>query len=193
MMEIVFATNNENKIREIAQLLGDRFIVKTLKQIGCEEELEETQTTLQGNSHQKASYVAENYGVSCFADDTGLEIEALDGEPGVYSARYAGAKRSSEDNMDKVLTKLDGNSNRKAQFRTSICLVLNNQTHYFEGICSGEITTSRAGREGFGYDPIFRPTGKDETFAEMSKEDKNAISHRGIAVRKMVEWLKKNA
>lgn len=192
MKTIVFATNNENKVKEISGLLGDLYEVKTLAQIGCLEELEETRDTLEGNARQKAEYVAIKYKVDCFADDTGLEIAALNGEPGVYSARYAGSQRSSEDNMAKVLSGLADKQNRDAQFRTAICLVRNNESHLFEGIAHGTITADKSGQEGFGYDPIFQPKGFDRSFAEMTKSEKNEISHRGIAVRKMVDWLKEH-
>jgi XTP/dITP diphosphohydrolase len=190
MRRIVFATNNENKVKEIAQLLGTKFEILSLAEIGCNEELEETSSTLDGNARQKAEYVAAKYKVDCFADDTGLEIEALNNEPGVYSARYAGPQRDSEDNMAKVLDHLKDEKNRNAQFRTAICLVLNNESYVFEGIAGGTIRKEKSGVEGFGYDPIFQPDGYDRTFAEMEKAEKNAISHRGIAVGKMVDWLK---
>ncbi|MCB0762974.1 MAG: RdgB/HAM1 family non-canonical purine NTP pyrophosphatase [Flavobacteriales bacterium] len=188
-MELVFATNNEHKAREVGQILGGKFIIRTLKDIGCNEELEESRETLEGNAAQKAEYVAEKYGVNVFADDTGLEIPSLGGQPGVLSARFAGPGRDSEDNMDKVLELLKGQNDRSAQFRTSICLVVDGKSHFFDGICAGAITSSRAGLEGFGYDPIFQPEGHELTFAEMSKEEKNAISHRGRAIRAMSDWL----
>ncbi len=190
MRRIVFATNNENKVKEIAQLLEKKYEILSLAEIGCHEELEETSSTLEGNARQKAEYVATHYKVDCFADDTGLEIEALNNEPGVYSARYAGPQRDSEDNMAKVLANLKNTENRHAQFRTAICLVLNNESYVFEGIAKGTIRKKKSGAEGFGYDPIFQPDGYDRTFAEMDKGEKNEISHRGKAVRKMVDWLK---
>ena len=188
-MKICFATNNLNKLKEVQKAIGDKFEIVGLKAIGCTEELPETQTTLEGNSIQKAQFVSEKYGVNCFADDTGLEIEALNGEPGVYSARYAGESCSSEDNMEKVLANLKGVSNRKAQFKTVITLILNGQQNQFVGSAEGSIREEKSGTEGFGYDPVFEPSGYDITFSEMSMEKKNAISHRGKAVRMLAEFL----
>ena len=191
-MKICFATNNKNKLKEIKQALGSSHEILSLNDINCLEELPETQETIEGNSFQKAQYVFDNYGVACFADDTGLEINALNGEPGVYSARYAGPDCKAEDNMTKVLSKLSGISNRQARFKTVITFIDDNgnQTQ-FEGIANGEITTSRSGADGFGYDPIFKPEGYDVTFAEISMEEKNQISHRGKAVMKLLDLLKK--
>ncbi|MFT5820426.1 MAG: XTP/dITP diphosphohydrolase [Crocinitomix sp.] len=188
-MELIFATQNQHKASEIQELLPDLIHVKTLNDIGCDEDIPETAQTLEGNATLKSKYVVENYQVNCFADDTGLEITALNGEPGVFSARYAGAQKDSNDNMDLVLKKLQGVSDRSAQFRTVISLIINGEEKQFEGIAKGEITLEKSGRSGFGYDPIFRPTGYEITFSEMSMEEKNAISHRGIAVRKLVDYL----
>ncbi len=191
-MELVFATNNKHKLEELQAILGNEIKLLSLKDIGCTEEIPEEQPTLEGNARQKSMYVFEKYGYPCFADDTGLEIEALNGEPGVYSARYAGEEKSSEANMDKVLKKLAGNSNRKARFRTVISLIINGDENQFEGIVEGEIIEKREGNSGFGYDPIFRPAGFETTFAEMSIADKNKISHRGRAVKKLVDYLRTN-
>ena len=188
-MDICFATNNAHKVREINQLLGERFRVLSLADIGCQEELPENQTTLEGNSEEKASYVYQHYRVNCFADDTGLEVDALQGEPGVYSARYAGPQRSSEDNMRRLLRELADQPNRTAQFRTVITLWLDGQMHQFEGMVSGSIARERSGSEGFGYDPIFIPEGFTRSFADMTAEEKNQISHRGRAVRRLVQFL----
>lgn len=188
-MKICFATNNQNKLKEVQKAIGDKFEIVGLKSIGCTEELPETQTTLEGNSIQKAQFVSEKYGVNCFADDTGLEIKALNGEPGVYSARYAGENCSSEDNMTKVLTNLKGESNRKAQFKTVITLILNGEQNQFVGSAEGNIREEKSGEEGFGYDPIFEPSGYDITFSEMTMEKKNEISHRGKAVRMLSDFL----
>jgi XTP/dITP diphosphohydrolase len=188
-MKLCFATNNKGKLIEIQNLLNDKYQIVSLQDIGCTEELEETRPTLEGNSLQKAEYVFNKYKVNCFADDTGLEVEALNGAPGVISARYAGLQCSPEDNMNLLLSNLDGVTNRKARFRTIITLIMDGHIHYFEGTAEGEILTSRSGKEGFGYDPIFRPAGFDRSFAEMSVEEKNQISHRAKAVKKMVEFL----
>jgi XTP/dITP diphosphohydrolase len=190
MKKICFATNNKNKIAEVSQMLKGKYELVSLEDIGCTEELPEEQDTMEGNSRQKAQYVWQNYNISCFADDSGLEVEALDNTPGVYSARYAGPQRSDSDNIELVLQNLKGKSNRNARFRTSITLILNGQEHQFEGTVNGSITQDWKGNKGFGYDPIFLPTGHSKTFAEMSSEEKNAISHRGVAVRKLVDFLK---
>lgn len=189
MQSICFATNNQNKLNEIQSILENRFVVKSLKEIGCEVELPETQATLEGNSKQKAQYVLENFGIDCFADDTGLEVAALNGEPGVYSARYAGAQRNNIDNMNLLMAKLVGSNNRKARFRTVITYSTKEGDIQFEGIVNGEITEVPKGDLGFGYDPIFIPEGHTKTFAEMNKEEKNLISHRGIAVNKLIDYL----
>ncbi|ANQ50736.1 non-canonical purine NTP diphosphatase [Flammeovirga sp. MY04] len=190
MDKICFATNNPNKLKEIQRQLEGQYQVVSLKEIGCEEELPETQETLEGNSAQKAQYVWDNYKVSCFADDTGLEINALDGAPGVYSARYAGPQRDSDDNMDLVLKNLEDKADRSARFRTVITLVWNGEVKQVDGIAEGEIITKRTGDDGFGYDPIFRPNGYDKTFAQISADEKNKISHRGKAVEKLITLLK---
>ncbi len=190
-MKLVFATNNPHKLHEIQNILGNDFEIISLKDIGCHEEIPEEQPTLEGNASQKAFYVYNNYGYNCFADDTGLEIEALNNEPGVYSARYAGEGKNSEDNMNKVLHKLAKIKNRKARFRTVISLVVNGKETQFEGVVNGRILNEKRGQGGFGYDPAFQPDGYNETFAEMGMEEKNRISHRGKAVKKLVEYLTK--
>lgn len=190
-MELVFASNNQNKIREIQLLLPSTIKIVSLSDIGCLEEIPETSNTIEGNAIQKASYVTKKYGYSCFADDTGLEVESLANEPGVYSARYAGPQRNAEDNIQKLLYKLENQTNRKAQFKTVICLYLNGEQFLFKGIVKGEITTQKKGEEGFGYDPIFKPLGYQETFAQMPIEQKSKISHRGLAVEKLIDFLKK--
>lgn len=186
---LVFATQNDNKANEIQFLLPEHIIVKTLKDINCDEDIPENQPDLKGNALDKAKYVVEHFNTSCFADDTGLEIEALNGEPGVYSARYAGPEKDSEKNMDLVLEKLKDEPNRKAQFRTVIALILDGKTHFFEGIVKGVIRKERAGGDGFGYDPIFEPENCGRTFAEMSMKEKNTMSHRGRAIEKMVAFF----
>ncbi|RIH65596.1 non-canonical purine NTP diphosphatase [Mariniphaga sediminis] len=188
-MELVFATNNKHKLEELQAILGDHFKLLSLDDIGCLEEIPEEQPTLEGNASQKAFHVYQKYGYSCFADDTGLEIEALNGEPGVFSARYAGEDKNPEANMAKVLHKLTKIKNRKARFRTVISLIINGDEKQFEGIVDGEILEKKQGRAGFGYDPIFKPVGYDLSFAEMDMEEKNRISHRGRAVEKLVKYL----
>ncbi len=190
-MKIVFASNNPNKIVEIQSMLPNNIEILSLESIGCFEEIPETSSTIEGNAIQKANYVSEKYGYNCFADDTGLEVDALNNEPGVFSARYAGLQRNSNDNMDKLLTNLSDNPNRKARFKTIICLNINNEQYLFEGIVNGQITTEKIGTGGFGYDPIFQPSGYTETFAELSLETKNIISHRGIATKKLLDFLNK--
>lgn len=190
MMELVFATNNEHKVKEIQSILGDEFSLLSLKDIGCNEDIPEEQETLEGNASQKAFYVYNKFGYNCFADDTGLEIDALGGEPGVYSARYAGEEKNSEANMQKVLNKLSKINNRKARFRTVISFVINGNEILFEGIVNGEILNEKRGGAGFGYDPVFKPEGRNQSFAEMELSEKNKISHRGRAVQKLVEYLK---
>lgn len=193
-MKIVFATNNKNKLAEIREMLGDKIEVMSLADINCHEDIPETSDTLEGNALQKAHYVYDKYGMSCFADDTGLEVDALGGEPGVYSARYAGGEgHDSEANMAKLIDKLGDNDNRKARFRTVIALITGNgedDVKLFEGVAEGDIIREKRGGEGFGYDPIFRPEGYDKTFAELGHEIKNKISHRAKAVQKLVEYLK---
>lgn len=186
---LVFATQNDNKAKEIQSLFPEHIVVKTLKDIGCDKDIPENQPDLKGNALDKAKYVVEHYNTNCFADDTGLEIEALNGEPGVFSARYAGPEKDSEKNMDLVLEKLKNQSNRKAQFRTVIALILDGETYFFEGIVKGEIRKERVGEDGFGYDPIFEPENCGRTFAEMTMEEKNRMSHRGRALEKMVDYF----
>jgi len=186
---IVFATGNPHKIREVNELLVGLLEVKGLADIGCPLDLPETSPTIPENALQKARYVFENYGVNCFSEDTGLEIAALGGEPGVLSARYAGEGKNAEDNMKLVLRNMTGESNRKARFYTVIALILDGQEHLFEGIAEGTIRHEKSGTDGFGYDPIFQPDGFGATFAELTKAEKNAISHRGKAVRKLVDFL----
>ena len=188
-MKLVFATNNSNKLSEIRSLIPTGIEILSLKDINCNEQLPETNPTLQENALQKAQYVNIHYGFNCFADDTGLEIDVLGGTPGVYSARYAGEDCKAEDNMRKVLEKLKGESDRIAKFRTVIALIINREATLFEGECKGKITKTKCGVEGFGYDPIFTPDGFDITFAEMNKVEKGAISHRGKAVEKLVSFL----
>lgn len=189
MRKLVFATNNDNKLKEVREMLGDKFELLSLTDIGCHDEIEETAKTLEGNALIKARYVKDRFGYDVFADDTGLEVDALNGAPGVYSARYAGEGKKSEDNIDKLLKELSGKEDRSARFRTAVSLILGDDEHIFEGIVNGVITTERSGSEGFGYDPVFRPEGYEVTFAEMSGADKNSISHRGRAIRKLVAFL----
>jgi XTP/dITP diphosphohydrolase len=188
-MKLVFATQNENKAQEIQSLLPEYFKIITLKDIRCFDEITETAETLEGNSLLKASFISETYNLNCFADDTGLEIEALDNRPGVYSARYAGPEKSSAENINKVLLELEGKTARNAQFRTIITLILNKSTFTFEGIVRGEIISEKRGENGFGYDPIFVPEGEIRTFAEMSLDEKNKHSHRARAFQKMIDFL----
>lgn len=188
-MKLVFATSNQNKANEIARMLPDTFEILTLNDIDLTEEIPETEPTLEGNAHLKAKYVAERCNIPCFADDTGLEIEALENRPGVRSARYAGEHRSDQDNMNLVLKELQDKNNRKARFRTVIALHLPDQTEEFEGIVEGEILYQQQGDQGFGYDPIFAPEGSYRSFAEMSMDEKNAISHRARAVHKLIAFL----
>lgn len=192
-MEICFATNNVKKLEEIRHLLEPAFRIKSLADIGCNEELPETGNTLEANSLQKARYVWDNYGIACFADDTGLEVETLGGEPGVYSARYAGPERDNEANMKLVLQKLEGEKNRKARFRTLITWIGREGYRQFEGVVEGEILSAKAGEKGFGYDPLFQPLGEERSFAQMSMEEKNNISHRGRALKKFVDFLRGTA
>lgn len=189
MQTLVFATNNAHKLQEVRQMLGDRFDIKSLADIGCDVDIPETADTLQGNALQKACFVKKRFGLDCFADDTGLECVALDGAPGIYSARYAGENHDSEANMRKLLDNLKEKKDRRAQFRTVIALLYHGEEHFFEGIVRGRIIDERKGTEGFGYDPIFIPEGYDTTFAEMTAEEKNSISHRGRAVARLVDFL----
>ena len=188
-MKLVFATNNLHKLKEVQEMLSDSIEVLSLKDIGCFEDVEETESTLEGNAKLKADYITEKYGFDCFADDTGLEVEALDGKPGVYSARYAGEHGNAEKNMEKLLIELQNKSSRKAKFRTIIALNLRNKQYLFEGICDGEILNEKTGVKGFGYDPIFKPSNASCSFAEMNSEEKNIISHRGIAIQELVQFL----
>lgn len=188
--KLVFATNNRHKLEEVSHILKDKIEILSLKDINCNVDIPETANTLEGNAYLKSQYIHENYGFNCFADDTGLEIEALNNEPGVYSARYAGADKSSEANMIKVLQKLENIENRKAQFRTAISLIINNQSYLFEGIIKGHIISEKRGSSGFGYDPIFVPEGYDQTFAELGTDIKNKISHRALAINKLCDFLK---
>lgn len=189
MGPLCFATNNLHKIEEVKVALGDGLRILTLEEAGIREELPETQDTLEGNARQKALYVFDHFGLPCFADDTGLEVDALGGAPGVYSARYAGPQRRSADNIDLLLENLRGKTSRAAQFRTVIHLVLPDGQWKFEGIVRGTIREDGKGTGGFGYDPVFVPEGFEQTLAEMSLEEKNLISHRGIAIRKLAEFL----
>ncbi len=188
-MKIVFATNNKNKLTELQQILGNEFELLSLSDINCFEEIPETSPTIEENSMEKADYVYNKFKVDCFADDTGLEIEALDGRPGVYSARYAGDEKNMEKNIEKILSELENKDNRNARFKTVVSLILNGEKHQFEGIINGKIIKNKKGKSGFGYDPVFIPNGYDITFAEMNADLKNKISHRGIAVQKLVKFL----
>lgn len=187
--KFVFATNNAHKLEEVSYILGEKVELLGLKDIGCHEDIPETADTLEGNALLKARFIAEKYHVDCFADDTGLEVEALGGAPGVYSARYAGNGHDSEANMRKLLKDMEGMENRKARFRTVFALIVDGKEHLFEGIVKGEIITNRKGTSGFGYDPIFVPEGYTQTFAEMGNELKNKISHRAVATEKLCKFL----
>jgi XTP/dITP diphosphohydrolase len=190
-MTLCFATNNSHKLSEVRHIVGPDHTIVSLDEINCFEELPETRDTLEGNSLQKAEYVFEKFNIACFADDTGLEVEALNGEPGVYSARFAGDHKNSEDNMSLLLEKMSGQLNRKARFRTIITLLFpNKEPVFFEGIINGQIITEKRGATGFGYDPLFIPEGFETTFAEMTLEQKNTLSHRAIAVNKLGAYLK---
>lgn len=189
--KLVVATNNAHKLEEIAAILGNEMELLSLKDIQCNVDIPETANTLEGNARQKAMYIYENYGMDCFADDTGLEVEALDGAPGVFSARYAGDGHDSEANMQKLLAELDGKENRKAQFRTAICLIMHGKEYLFEGIVKGIIIKEKRGNTGFGYDPIFVPEGHSLTFAELGNDIKNTISHRARALEKLCQFLQK--
>ncbi|GAB3228038.1 non-canonical purine NTP diphosphatase [Algoriphagus aestuariicola] len=189
-MKICFATNNLKKIEEVKAALGPEFEIVSLQEIGCYEELPETGDTLEHNAFQKARYVKDHYGIDCFADDTGLEVAALDGAPGVYSGRFAGEPRSDERNIALLLQKMEGKTERSARFRTVIALIWQGKEFSFEGIAEGEILPTELGKGGFGYDPVFRPSGFDKTFAELSLEEKNQISHRGQAVRALIAFLR---
>lgn len=194
---LIMATNNEHKLKEVRQILDYKdILIKGLEEVGCYDDIPETADTLEGNALLKARYMYSHYGVDCFADDTGLEVEALDGQPGVFTARFGqmngyGNSHDADANMQCLLDKLQGKENRKARFRTVIALVCEGKEYIFEGIVEGDILTEKSGQEGFGYDPIFSPEGKGISFAEMSAEEKNQISHRGRAVEKLIAWLKK--
>ncbi|MCR4995490.1 MAG: non-canonical purine NTP diphosphatase [Bacteroidales bacterium] len=194
-MKLVFATNNSHKLTEVRQILGEGFTVVGLADIGCHEDIPETAETLEGNALQKARYVKAHYGLDCFADDTGLEVAALNGAPGVHTARYAelfgeGTTHDSDANMNLLLHHLEKITDRSARFRTAIALIYQGEEHLFEGICEGSILRERHGHEGFGYDPVFQPAGFDRCFAEMTADEKNSISHRGRATQKLVDFLK---
>jgi XTP/dITP diphosphohydrolase len=193
MDKLVFATNNQHKVDEIRLVLGDSFDIVTLKEAGIDIDIPEPHDTLEANATEKSTTIHRLTGGSCFSEDTGLEVEALGGEPGVKSARYAGEDRSFEANIDKLLQKLEGQANRRARFRTVVSLILDGQEYLFEGVCEGHIATERSGSGGFGYDPVFVPTGGQSTFAEMSMEAKNQYSHRRKAVDKLVFFLKQRA
>ncbi|MDB2622267.1 non-canonical purine NTP diphosphatase [Flavobacteriales bacterium] len=188
-MKIVFATNNPNKLKEIKALVPKHIEIVSLSEIGCNEDIPETGETLEANAFQKVNYVKEHFGYDCFADDSGLEINALNGNPGVYSARYAGPERNADANMAKIITELKGCDNRKAQFRTAIALVLNGEEQLFEGKVQGEISLTKLGEKGFGYDPIFVPENETRSFAQMTMQEKGEISHRGKAVRRLIDYL----
>jgi len=190
-MKLVFASNNKNKIQEIQALVPNTIQIVSLDDIGCTEDIPETANTIEGNAILKANYVTEKYGYDCFADDTGLEVDALNGAPGVYSARYAGEQKDANDNMDKLLTQLKNESNRKANFKTVIALNLNGKQNLFTGIINGKIIEEKIGTNGFGYDPIFVADGYEKTFAELTMEEKSTISHRGIAVKELILFLQK--
>jgi XTP/dITP diphosphohydrolase len=189
-LKLVFASNNSNKIKEIQQLVPDTIQIVSLQDIGCFEDIPETADTIEGNAILKANYVTEKYGLNCFADDSGLEVEILNGEPGVHSARYAGETKNDEANMDQLLLNLKDKENRKANFKTVICLNLNGTQHLFTGIINGKIIEEKIGNNGFGYDPVFIADGYTKTFAELTMEEKSSISHRGIAVKQLVEFLR---
>lgn len=189
-MQLVFASNNKNKILELQSMLPETITILSLESIGCFEDIPETAATIEGNAIVKANYVTEKFGYDCFADDTGLEVDTLNGDPGVFSARYAGEQRDPDDNMNKLLDALIDKNNRAAQFKTVIALNLNGKQHLFTGIAKGEITLEKIGNQGFGYDPIFQPEGFPETFAQLSLEIKNKISHRGKATQQLIHFLK---
>ncbi len=190
MITLVFATNNAHKAKEVEQILGSGYSIKTLKDVGCLEDIEETQDTILGNAILKANYLKDKYGFDCFSEDTGLEVDALDGAPGVHTARYAGEQRSAVDNISLLLSNLKNAEHRTARFRTVIAIQMNDQLTTLEGVCEGSIATECRGEGGFGYDPVFIPKGYEQTFAEISDDVKNKISHRGIATLKLMEFLK---
>jgi XTP/dITP diphosphohydrolase len=193
MIQIVFATNNKNKLKEVQAQLPDEIKLISLKDIGCYEDIPETQKTIEGNAIQKANYIKMKYNKDCFADDTGLEVMALNGAPGVHSARYAGPEKNSKKNIEKLLSSLEKTANRSAQFKTVIALHYKGELIQFEGICEGKITRTAKGSGGFGYDPIFKPSVKDKTFAELTLKEKNEIGHRGIAVAKLIAFFNKHS
>ena len=192
MIELVFATNNQNKLKEVQALMPLHIKLLSLKEIGCVEDIPETQDSIEGNAIQKIEFIKENYGYDGFADDTGLEVNALDGRPGVYSARYAGQQRDANDNMDKLIDELKDKQDHSGHFKTVIALMFNNRLHTFTGLCEGTILNTRRGTGGFGYDPIFQPIGYEQTFAEMPLQLKNEIGHRGKAIMKLIQFLKSN-
>ena len=192
MIQIIFATNNQNKLKEVQAQLPDEIKLISLKDIGCYEDIPETQNTIEGNAIQKANYIKMKYNKDCFADDTGLEVMALNGAPGVHSARYAGPEKNSKKNIEKLLSSLEKTANRSAQFKTVIALHYKGELIQFEGICEGKITRTAKGSGGFGYDPIFKPTVKDKTFAELTLKEKNEIGHRGIAIAKLIAFFNKH-
>ena len=192
MKALVFATNNKHKLEEIRSIAGGKCQIMSLSEIDCHDDIPETADTLEGNALLKARWVKERYGYDCFADDTGLEVEALDNRPGVYSARYAGEDCNSENNIDKLLGELAGVANRLARFRTVIALVTGEEEHLFDGVIYGNISTERHGEGGFGYDKVFRPEGSERTFAEMAAEEKNAVSHRARATKQLIDYLNEN-
>jgi XTP/dITP diphosphohydrolase len=192
MIRLCFATNNKNKISEICQILGNEFRILSLIDIHCHQEIPENHPDLAGNSLQKARFIFDNYQTDCFADDTGLEVVALNGDPGVLSARYAGIQKDNNDNIKLLLNNLSNQTDRKARFKTVITLIQDNEVHQFEGVVNGEITKELRGHKGFGYDPVFIPEGHTRTFAELSPSEKNKISHRGIAIRKLARYLRGN-
>lgn len=193
MKELVFVTNNNHKLSEIRQILGEYCIIRSLADIGFDEDIEETAADLEGNALLKARHIHERFGCDCFADDTGLEVDALDDAPGVYSARYAGEKATYADNVNKLLEALAGHANRSARFRTVIALIMDNRQYLFDGSVDGEILTEPRGTTGFGYDPVFRPLESEKSFAEMSAEEKNLISHRGLATARLLSFLSQTA
>lgn len=189
MKELVFATNNLNKLKEVQSLLPDDIKLLSLADIGCKEDIPETQLTIEGNAIMKATFIKERYGYDCFADDTGLEVQALNNEPGVFSARYAGPQRNANDNMDKLLNELEYKKDRSARFKTVIALIQDDQLNTFTGICEGEISKTKKGDQGFGYDPIFRPQGHIQTFGQLDLKKKNKISHRAKAILQLCNYL----
>jgi non-canonical purine NTP pyrophosphatase, rdgB/HAM1 family len=191
MKKIVFATNNKHKLNEIREIVNDKLHILSLSDIGCHEDIDETGITLEENALIKAKFIKNKYGYDCFADDTGLEVEALAGAPGVYSSRYAGETCNPEENMKKLLAVLGDTDNRAARFRTVIALLINDEEYLFEGVVKGKITEEKRGRHGFGYDPVFMPDGYDQTFAELGDEVKNSMSHRAMATQKLVGFLLK--